>query len=69
MKKININRKLKLIFSILIDEIAKRINYEEYATRLQLGASPREEAIFKRKEWTSYLKHKLHLNLNVLITF
>ena len=53
------NRDFMAKCSCAIDEIAKRINYEEYAqaeaiARLQLGASPREEAfksvgIIKRK--------------------
>ena len=43
------NRDFMAKCSCAIDEIAKRINYEEYAqaeaiARLQLGASPREEA-------------------------
>ena len=43
------NRDFMSKCSCAIDEIAKRINYEEYAqaeaiARLQLGASPREEA-------------------------
>ena len=43
------NRDFMAKCSCAIDEIAKRINFEEYAqaeaiARLQLGASPREEA-------------------------
>ena len=43
------NRDFMAKCSCAIDEIAKRINYEEYAqaeaiARLQLGGSPREEA-------------------------
>ncbi len=43
------NRDFMAKCSCAIDEIAKRINYEEYSqaeaiARLQLGASPREEA-------------------------
>ena len=43
------NRDFMSKCSCAIDEIAKRMNYEEYAqaeaiARLQLGASPREEA-------------------------
>jgi len=43
------NRDFMAKCSCAIDEIAKRINYEEYAqaeaiARLQYGASPREEA-------------------------
>ena len=43
------NRDFMAKCSCAIDEIAKRITYDEYAqaetiTRLQLGASPREEA-------------------------
>tara|TARA_B100000029_G_scaffold509883_1_gene600073 strand:- start:929 stop:1264 length:336 start_codon:yes stop_codon:yes gene_type:complete len=43
------NRDFMAKCSCAIDEIAKRISYEEYAqaeaiARLQLGASPREEA-------------------------
>ena len=43
------NRDLMAKCSCAIDEIAKRMSYEEYAqaeaiARLQLGASPREEA-------------------------
>ena len=43
------NRDFMAKCSCAVDEIAKRINFEEYAqaeaiARLQLGASPREEA-------------------------
>ena len=57
------NRFYGKMFSCAIDEIAKRINYEEYAqaeaiARLQLGASPREEAfkalVYPKRGWINY---------------
>ena len=70
------NRDFMAKCSCAVDEIAKRISYEEYAqaeaiARLWEGASPREKPLeelgYLKRKWINFLKLKQRLNWNVLI--